>query len=355
MCPYLCNNKGTKPRSLVFAISDIHSFISFTLSVIGPVLLLIVIGYLFYRFKVLDDAFVEKASKLIFNFALPALLFVNISASDISALTEPKTIAIGVSATLIIFILYLLWASFMVKHRQDKGVLIQGAFRANMGIIGLAYCANAYGSEGLAYASIYLGCLTIVYNVMSVAVLNIFSAEQIALTGSNKQDPLLLKNKVRVSKSRIGKGIITNPIILSIIAGVMFAYLRIPVPEFALNSLGYFAQLTLPLALLCTGASLRFSNVGSNHQVLSAAVMGKCILYPLVTIALALVFDISGLSLGVIFFMALSPTAAASYVMVRKIGGNHQLAAQIIALTTIASVPVTVLAYFLMLKYTSIA
>jgi predicted permease len=46
--------------------------------------------------------------------------------------------------------------------------------------------------------------------------------------------------------------------------------------------------------------------------------------------------------------MAVCPTAAASYVMVRKIGGNYILAAHIIAISTILSVPFTILGYALL-------
>lgn len=297
---------------------------------------MIVIGYGFYRQGLLDDSFVEKASRLIFNFALPALLFVNISSSDIGALTEPKTIAIGIAGTLIVFVGYVIWVSFSVTHRQDKGVIIQGAYRSNMGIIGLAYCANAYGQEGLAYASIYLGALTIVYNVLSVGVLNVFEGSSVSI-------------------KRIVKGIASNPIILSIVAGVAVSYFALPTPAFISNSLGYFAQLTLPLALLCTGASLRFRSLGREWRLVLLACIGKCAIYPLVLLSMAVAFGVSGLSLGVVFLMAMSPTAAASYVMVRKIGGNHQLAAQIIAVSTIFSLPLTIGAYYLMLRFTNIA
>jgi predicted permease len=85
------------------------------------------------------------------------------------------------------------------------------------------------------------------------------------------------------------------------------------------------------------------------------ATVGKCFVYPAVLITLALAMGISDLSLGVVFLMAMSPTAAASYIMVRKIGGNHQLAAQIIAISTLVSVPVTIIAYYFMLKFTAIA
>lgn len=274
----------------------------------------------------MSDDFVERASRLIFNFALPALLFSSISKSDLSSLSDFKTISIGLSGTLIFFFVSLAIIPFVIKKRSDRGVVIQGSFRANMGIIGLAYCQNAYGNVGLAYASIYMGCLTILYNVLSVYILNVYS--------EGKQNILAVL-----------KGILSNPIIIAIIISLTVASLKVPVPQFIDKSIGYFSQLTLPLALLCTGASLRFSNFSNEAKATVVSILAKCLLYPALLVSLALYFNISGMALGVVFLMSVCPTAAASYVMVRKIGGNYILSAHIIALSTLVSVPFTIIGY----------
>ncbi|GBL06125.1 AEC family transporter [Glaciecola sp. KUL10] len=308
---------------------ELSHILSFSISVIGPVVLLIAFGYFLYKQKLMTDDFVERASRLIFHFALPALLFSSISKSDLSTLTDLKTISVGISGTLIFFVVSLLVVPFLIERRSDRGVVIQGSFRANMGIIGLAYCQNAYGDIGLAYASIYMGCLTIVYNVLSVGILNIF-------------------NDGKQSLAIVLKGIASNPIIIAIIVSLSVAYFKLPIPNAIDNSIGYFAQLTLPLALLCTGASLRFSSFSSDAKAAGISILAKCIFYPLLLVTVAIYFDIEGMALGVVFLMAVCPTAAASYVMVRKIGGNHILAAHIIAISTLLSVPFTVLGYALL-------
>lgn len=304
-------------------------FWSFAVDVIGPVILLIAFGYGLYKNKSVDELFVQTASNLVFNFALPALLFITISNSELSGLSDFKTISIGISATLLVFIILLVLSPVLVPKRVDRGVVIQGAFRSNMGIIGLAYCFNAYGQTGLAYGSIYLGGLTIVYNLLSVGVLNIF-------------------NNANTSIKKIILDIAQNPIILSIILGLIFSYYEVKLPTILGNSLSYFSQLTLPLALLCTGAALRFSTFKSNASASAFSIVVKCIIYPFVVVAFAILFEVEGMALVVVFLMASCPTAAASYVMVRKIGGNHELAAQIIAISTVLSVPCTLVGYALL-------
>lgn len=313
-------------------MSNQLDFITFAIEVIGPVIILIAFGYVLNKLGKLDDSFVEKASVLVFNFALPALLFSTISSSSVNHLANLTVISIGLLGTLIIFASLLVIAHFLIKNKEDKGVVIQGSFRSNMGIIGLAYCANAYGAEGLAYGSVYMGALTILYNVLSVTVLNIY------------------QNKT-ASYLKIAKDVVTNPIILGICAGISVSYFNIHLPLIVVNSADYFAQLTLPLALLCTGAALRFSTMKQNLTASVVSIGVKCCIYPLFIVAIAVWFDVDGMPLMVLFLMAISPTAAASYVMVRKIGGNHELAAQIIAISTVMSVPFTLLGFVVIQSY----
>jgi hypothetical protein len=44
-------------------------------------------------------------------------------------------------------------------------------------------------------------------------------------------------------------------------------------------------------------------------------------------------------------FMAIAPTAAVSFIMVKNMGGNADLAANIVAITTVISIPVTLIGY----------
>jgi predicted permease len=307
-------------------VLDPKAIIDFAFSVIGPVVLLIAFGYGLYKKGLMTDDFVERASRLIFNFALPALLFTTISKNPIIASAKIDMLLIGVSGTVIICFVLMLVCPFLISQRSDRGVVIQGAFRSNMGIIGLAYCANAYGEEGLVLGSLYLGALTITYNIISVAILNFYLESKTSLL-------------------IVIKGIASNPIILAIVAALIVSALNIQLPSILLNSAGYFAQLTLPLALLCTGAALRFSSFRVDAKAAVISIIVKCIVYPGIIISTAIYYDIKGITLGVMYLMSIAPTAAASYIMVRKIGGNHQLAAHIIAISTIVSVPITIVGY----------
>ncbi|HAU93109.1 MAG TPA: transporter [Alteromonas sp.] len=302
------------------------STFDFAITVIGPVLVLLIMGNVLLRAKLINDEFVATGSKLVFTVALPALLFISISQADFSKAANPVLIITGLTGTLGYFLLLMLASHLMVPNRQATGVVTQGGFRANMGIIGLAYCAQTYGNDGLAAASVYLGMVTILFNVLSVFILNFYQEGKRSLT------------------SQI-EGILKNPLIIAIVIALPFSYFDWQLPVLLTTTGEYFAQLTLPLALLCTGASLQFRSFSADWFNISLSSLSKCVFYPAVMLGVAYAAGLRGMPLGIVLLMTIAPTAAASYVMVRTLGGDYRLAASIIAITTVLSLPLTIAAF----------
>ncbi|CAL95167.1 AEC family transporter [Azoarcus olearius] len=299
--------------------------LAFSFSVTGPIFVILALGVWLLRIGMVNDAFIEVGSRVVFNFALPSLLFLSIARTRIEDTTNPGLIAFGVGATVLSWLALEWLAARTVHPAEDRGVVVQGAFRSNLGIIGLAYCVNAYGQAGLATASLYVGIVTIVFNVLSV----------ITLSRS------LHKSS---SPARMLRGIATNPLIIGIVLALPVSASGIQLPRVLLQSGQYLADLTLPLALLCTGASLNFRSLRADFRNTAFAVVGKQVAIPLLFAAGGIAFGFRGIELGVMLLLASAPTAAASYVMARAMGGNAALAANIVALTTLASLLTTSLA-----------
>ncbi len=304
-------------------MSEFLASLAFSLNVTGPISLILMLGVYLRRIGLLTDAFVEAGSRLVFNVTLPALLFISVSKTHISESANFALIGLGAAITLVTYLLLEIFAYFSVKPTEDRGVVVQGAFRSNMGIIGLAYCANAYGEAGVAAASLYLGLITILFNILSVITLS---------RSLHKQGQGIMP---------ILKGIAKNPLIIGILLALPVSYLQLKIPEVVLKSGEYFAQMTLPLALLCTGASLSFKSMRQDMRNTVSASLGKLIFIPIIFTLGGIWAGFSAINLGVLALMAFAPTAAASYVMVRAMGGNSVLAANIIAVTTLGSVLTT--------------
>lgn len=292
----------------------------FALSITGPICLLLLLGLALRRSQMMNEGFIDGASKLVFNIALPMLLFTSIAQTDFSQMISLKLIGYGISATLIAFVLLEWLASRLIDNRRLRGIAVQGAFRANMAIIGLAYVNNAYGPQGLAAAAMYVACLTILFNVLAVITLS---------RSLNQEDAFPVR--------QLAKGIAKNPLIIGIVAALPFAASDWAVPQMLMQTGHYLAQMTLPLALLCTGASLSLRGHREETGLLPTVVILRLLVIPtLITLGGYLV-GFRGMELTILFLINAAPTAAASYVMVRAMGGNAVLAANIIAVTTLGS------------------
>ncbi len=95
--------------------------------------------------------------------------------------------------------------------------------------------------------------------------------------------------------------------------------------------------MTLPVALICVGASLTWAGFVSAGRLTAWATAFKLAVIPFTGVLVARGFGYTGIELGVFYLMTSAPTAAASYVMVHAMGGNTRVAASIIATTTVLS------------------
>ncbi|PLX71557.1 MAG: transporter [Azoarcus sp.] len=300
-------------------MTEFLEVLSFSFSVTGPIFIILALGIWLRRTGMLNDGFIEGGSRIVFSIGLPAVLFLSIAKTEFGEATNLGLIAFGLIGTFLVFLLLEWVTARWVEPAEDRGVVVQGGFRSNMGIIGLAYCVNAYGDAGLVAAALYLGLVTILFNVLAV----------VTLSRSLHR---------RQGTGRMVKGIVTNPLIIGIVLALPVSWLQIPLPKVAVQSAQYFADLTLPLALLCTGATLNFRSLRLEMSNTLLAASSKLVLVPLLFALGGIVVGFRGVDLGVLLLMSSAPTAAASYVMVRAMGGNAVLAANIIALTTLGSI-----------------
>ena len=299
--------------------SEFLSMLDFAFGVTGPIFLTVSIGILLKYLKLIDTILIDKASKLVFMVALPVLIFMSVVKTDLSKVLNVDLLLVSAGGTVLVFVLLSFASPLLVVNPRDRGVFVQGAFRGNLVVIGLALCINAYGDSGLASASILMSVLTLLYNVLSIYTLS----ASLNTGGTN-----IVKTLTSILK---------NPLIISIVLGMIVNVLHIPIPKVAMQTGSYLSQMTLPLALLCIGGSLSFSEMRTSSWVAMWAVASKLVLTPAVILLVVYGFGFRGMDLGVVFLMVSTPTAAVSYIMVQAMNGNAKLAANIIVITTLLS------------------
>lgn len=289
-----------------------------TLNITLPVFAMVFLGIAMRRANWIDDRFISAASTIVFKGCMPALIFVSIVQADLSDAVRPGMLAYFGLATIASFLLAWLWAIWRVAQ-VERGVFVQGCFRGNCGVMGLALASALYGDFGLSAGSILVGEVILIYNMLSVIVLTWYQPDQNADWRS------------------IAKGVISNPLILATLVAIIWAVWQLPVPTWVMTSGEYFARMTLPLALICIGGSLSVAALYEARGIaFSAGVIKMTILPGLATLG-GWLFGFSGPELGLMFLYFACPTAAASFIMVQAMGGNAKLAANIVAVTTLAA------------------
>ncbi|SIQ60871.1 AEC family transporter [Marinobacterium stanieri] len=295
--------------------------LGYTANIVAPIFFILFLGYLLRRLRLIDEAFVATGSKLVFVITLPALVFMSIARMDFHAVFNPEQMGFVLVGILLSFGLIWWLAARWIKAPEDLGVFIQGSFRSNYGIIGLAVSFNLFGDAGLAQASLLLALVIPMFNVLSILCLSV---------------PMQRGESMKLSSTLLE--VLKNPLILAVVFALPVSWFGIQLPQVVAKTGTYFANLTLPLALLTIGASLNLKSLHDTSAQAFWATALKLVIIPLVLTLGAWLYGFGGQDLAILMVLFGCPTAAASFVMAKAMGGNAQLAANIVLTTTLGSV-----------------
>ena len=293
----------------------------FSLNSAAPIFIILLAGYLIKVRGLINDVFIRQANRLIFYVALPVKLFMDVGKTSFQGSFDIRFILFIITGTLLSIPIASAAAALGVKDPKKKGAFVQGAFRGNFLYVGYSLLENLLGSGG-PLAPIAFAFVVPLYNVLGIVVLAWYSGSQ--------DKPLSFQGTL--------KNIITNPLILSIGAGLLFSLAGFELPLLLDRSFTYFGDLVTPLALLMIGASFRPRMLRENFGISLLASSLKLVFLPLMAVVAACWLGFQGQALLVIYVVFGVPTAATSYVVAHIMGGDKDLASSIIMLSTLLSV-----------------
>ncbi len=293
----------------------------FTFNVVAPVFLVVALGFVVRISGIIDDGFVSTTSKFTFEIALPIFVFMKLYNIDLAEKFEPGLITFAYVVTIVMFLIIWLFASMRIKRKEDMGVFVQGSFRSNYAIVGLAVTLNMFGEDALARASLLLVFLLPLYNLLSVIVLTRMD--------ESKQENIIVKTAVEV---------IRNPLIIAVVISIIFSQTGLNPGKAILTGAGYISDLALPVALIGIGASMNIKNIRKASRLAFYSSLLKLVVLPCAALPAAILLGFEEEELGIIFILFACPTAIVSFIMAEAMGGNSRLAGNIVVLTTIASV-----------------
>ena len=292
----------------------------YSINVTMPIFLVMVIGYILKQIGMLNDNFVTVANKFNFKVTLPFMLFKDIAGVDIKAVFDIKYVLFCAIVSTICF--WVVWgtAKLLVRDKTIRGAFVQSSFRGSAAVMGLAFIQNIYGSSAM--GPLMIVSAVPLYNIFSVIVLT-FEA--------NDSTNIDKKAKIR----QAGMNICKNPIILSILAGLIVGLLGIQFPTLVNKTISNVAQMATPLALITIGAGFEGRKALAKIAPTMASSMIKLVLQPLVFLPVAAWMGFSGEKMIAILIMLASPTTPSCYIMAKSMNNDEVLTASVIVTTTL--------------------
>ena len=288
-----------------------------TLDIMLPLLLLLFCGWGLRKLGLMKDQVTSGMNQLVFKVFSPLLIFNNIRTLDLSTPPEMKLSLFMAGSILCIFFAAQTFTPRLVPDLRKSGVIVQAIFRTNFAILGIPLMTSMFGQSGIAAITLGMPVVIPIFNVLAV----------VALSGTGG----------KVSVKQLLLKIVTNPLIIAVAVGLVLLLLNLSLPKAVDSVANQLANLTSPVSLLVLGASLRWEGVKTNRKELFFTVLIRQLLLPCLMMTIAMLLGFRGTDLGVLIILFGAPIAVSSYPMAVGMGGDKDLAAGLLVLSTVTS------------------
>jgi len=285
-----------------------------------PIFLLVLLGVALKRSPLINGSFWDGLEQCGYYVLFPALLFHTLATADFASL---ETGAIGVTAVVVVVLVSALVLSLWPLLRRigvtpsAYSSVFQTATRWNA-FIALAIAGKTYGDLGLTVVALVMAVVIVPINLINVAVLLSFSG-------------------TRTSYGAFMLRIVTNPLIISSLLGVIVNWLGVPIYEPLMTSVDLVGRAALSLGLIAVGAGLRISDALKPRPLVLFSTAIKLVFFPLLMMAAALIAGITGPAVALLGLSAGVPTAMNGYLLAKKMGGDAELYAATATVQTVFS------------------
>lgn len=289
-----------------------------------PIIAIIVLGYILQVKGWFGDAFGPNLSRLIMNVALPASIFVSV----MKYLTLDKLISLsgGLLYTFVAFILgymvaYIAVMLFKIRPGR-RGTMINTFVNANTIFIGLPLNVALFGDQALPYFLIYY-----ITNTISTWTLGVYLMTSDSKSGQSKK-----------ATKFDWKKLLPAPLVGFLVA-LLVLILRIPIPDFATNTLTYVGNIVTPLSLIYIGivlAKAGLNTIAFDKDTI-VTLVGRFILAPLIMLLVLKFFAPNMVTAEFKTFMIQSATPALAVlpILASQGKGDVEFSTNVVTLSTV--------------------
>ena len=282
--------------------------------------IIMLLGYILYKVKLIDHDFIKKLTKLLLNVTLPATIFSSVLQQDTQRDTGAvaEVFLIGIAVYIVLPIVSLIAVKLMRLPKKDHGLYAFMMTYSNVGFMGFPLMDALYGQTAVFYAAI----VNIIFNI------SVFTCGVLMMNLGQENGETKLK----------WKNLLSPGVSISALSVVVYL-MNVNFPEDIKSVASSVGGITVPLAMILIGATLATMDVKSIfndwHVYLYSAV--KQILIPLLFRPVLKFLIHDTFILAVIFILLLMPVANTSVLFATEYERDEKLAAKTIFITTVMS------------------
>ena len=289
-----------------------------SLNAVLPLCLYMAAGYLVKKRGLIDEEIILKFNKVAFLVFLSTSVFNAIYSSDLSTAVKPKLILFVLCGILVEFLYGFLVANKVADQENQKGVIVQGIFRSNFTLIGMAIARALLPHEDIAPVVFLCALIMPEFNILAVIALSLYGGE-------------------KVRPREVALRIVTNPLILATAAGILCLLLKVRFPKSIETAINGMAGVATPLMLFLLGAFFRFDSFGNIAKQLSITTAFKLVFNPAIFLTIGYLLGFRGVEFTGLIGIFASSAAVSSFTMSQQMGGDAELAGGIVILTSLFS------------------
>ncbi|MFD3157550.1 AEC family transporter [Haloimpatiens sp. FM7330] len=290
--------------------------------------IMIFIGWMMTRKKFFNKETSKLFSSLIFNLALPVLMFYSVSVrfTKQELLHFRKGILVGFGVILTAFFIGVIILKIVSKDKKGNSILSTMFAQSNTIFLGLPVCIGVFGEKSISYVLLYYFANTTIFWTVGF--------NRVKKECNVKED-----NGIIIG---IIKKIFSPPLIGFLIA-LLFIIVGIKIPEFIMTTCKYIGGLTTPLCMFVIGIMIYYIDLKEHKFDIRYVVVliGKFIVLPVIMIIVVQFIDIPSLLKKVFIIEASMPMMTQAAIVSRKCEIEEDSVPFLVGLSTALSLVIT--------------
>jgi len=288
---------------------------------IVPIFLLIGMGFLSRKIGILKSGDERVLNAYVYYFALPALFIVDLAETDFTH-ENLRFILAGIIPILVILAVYVFLYLTLRFSRNTLYLLILSTVFGSLTFFGIPFIMFAFPvTEAQHLATLSAATISVVGVAISITVLELYKLEKSTIWNGIK---------------RVAKRLSKNPLIISIISGVLLSLIRVEIPAPISTSLHMLGSTTAAVAIFLLGVFLygrKYTNIAKAFELS----LMRIAFLPIIAFLITVLFNLQELERTILVLMHGMPTAISMIVLSERYDFYKETIASLILISSVAA------------------